>query len=246
MTGAGTTLVRNRDNDHGHLRERGLLEDLAPGRPTRRRNWPRVGAAAALAVLSGGLFVALYASAGDRHPVLALAREIPAGAAITAGDLVTARVAPDAALVPIPAQDAASVIGRRAVVRLLPGTLLTAGELVVGPMVGASSSSVGLDLKPGEVPVGLAPGDPVLVVETNGAGAGAGQSVAGGPGQGAVAPTVLVDRATVLSVTVPSANAGSGDTAITIEVPAPLAAAVVTAAAAGEVALAGLGPTGGG
>lgn len=239
-----TTLTRSRSRSQ--VPKADPLGDLAPGGPARRRNWPRAGAAAALAVLSGGLFVLLYASAGHRQPFLAVAREVPAGGIVMAGDLATARVGSDAALVPIPAQEAAAVVGRRAAVTLVPGTLLTAGDLAAGPVVGTSSASVGLDLKAGEVPAGLSPGDPVLVVETNGTGSGAGQPATGGLAQTAPGPEVLVDRATVLSAVGPSASSGSGgDTEVTVEVPAALAAAVVTASSVGDVALAGLGPAGG-
>jgi hypothetical protein len=142
-------------------------------------------------------------------------------------------------------QAASSVIGRRAAVALVPGTLLTAGDLAAGPVVGDSGASVGLDLKPGEVPAGLSPGDAVLVVETNNGSGGPSQVATGGTGQQAGLPTVLVERARVLAVAAPSAATGSSSTDVTIEVPAPLAAVVATAASAGDVALAGLGPGGG-
>lgn len=237
-----TTVSRSRGN--GQVQEAGMLDQLAPGGAGRRRNWPRIGAAAALAVLSSSLFVLLYASAGSRQPVLALARAVPVGGVLTAADLTTARVASDPALAPIPVQEASQVIGRRAAVALVPGTLVTAHDLTSGPAVAPSSASVGLDLKAGEVPAGLAPGDAVLVVETNGT-SPAGPGAPATAGQPAGGPTVLVDRAAVLEVAPPAAAAGSSDTTVTIEVPAGLAAAVATAAAAGDVALAGLGQAGG-
>lgn len=237
-----TTLSRSAPN--GHVRPPKTLDQLAPGPNGRRRNWPRVGAAVALAVLSGALFVLLYASAGSRHPILAVARAVPVGGVVTPGDLATARIAPDPSLSPIPVQDAAEVIGRRAAVALVPGTLLTAQDIAAGPVVGASRASVGLDLKAGEIPAGLSPGDTVLVVGTNGANPAAPAALTAG-GQGTGAPVVLVDRAVVLAVAGPTGGSGSSDTAVTIEVPAGLAATVATAAAAGEIALAGLGQAGG-
>lgn len=243
MSGLGASTLATRGTGNGQVHERSLLQQLAPGQPTGRRNWPRVGAAAALALLCGATFVLLYSSAGARRPFLAVARPVPVDGTITAADLVTARVAPDAGLAPIPVQDTAGVIGRRAAVALVPGTLLTAGDLAAGPILGSRSSSVGLDLKPGELPAGLGVGDAVLVVETAGPSATAGPGTAAG-GAPSGAPTVLVDHATVLSVGQPSAGAGTGDTEVTIGVPSTLAAVVVTAAAAGDVALAGLSPQG--
>lgn len=215
-----------------------LLEQLAPGRHTRRRNWPRVGAAAALAVFCGALFVLLYASAGSRHPYLAVARPLSPGQTITAADLRIARVQADPALSPIPANEAAGVVGRRAAVALLPGSLLTPGDLASGPLLGAGEASVGLDLKPGQVPADLAPGDSVVVIDT----AAPGQTAAAGSSGSSA--TVLVSRATVLSVSQPAATSANGDTEVTVMVPADLAAEMATAASAGDIAVAVLGSSG--
>src|ERR1700758_4285842 len=105
-----------------------LIDQLAPGRPLRRRNWPRLGAAAALAVVCGALFVLLYQSAGSRHPFLAVARPVASGQVVAPSDLTTVRVTSDSALTPIPADEAGLVIGRHAAVALVPGTLLTPAD----------------------------------------------------------------------------------------------------------------------
>ena len=230
-----TTTTRTSGNGQATGLE--LAEQLAPGRPIRRRNWPRVGAAAALAVFCGALFVLLYASAGSRHPFLSVARPVAAGGTITAADLRIARVQADPALSPIPANDASAVVGHRASVALVPGTLLTPDDLASGPILGADQASVGLDLKPSQVPANLAPGDSVVVIAT------------GAPGQGAAAggsgvANVLVSKATVLSVTAPSTSSANGDTEVTVSVPADLAAEVATAASAGDIAVAALGSNG--
>ena len=230
-----TTTTRTSGNGQATGLE--LAEQLAPGRPTRRRNWPRVGAAAALAVFCGALFVLLYASAGSRHPILAVARPLAAGETITAADLRIARVPADPALSPIPANEAGAVVGRRASVALVPGTLLTPDDLASGPILGAGEASVGLDLKPSQVPAGLAPGDSVVVIETSTPGQNA---AAGGSG----VANVLVSQATVLSVTGPSSTSANGDSDVTVSVPAALAAEVASAASAGDIAVAALGSNG--
>ncbi|HMK63069.1 MAG TPA: SAF domain-containing protein [Acidimicrobiales bacterium] len=207
-----------------------LLDQLTPGRAPRRRNWPRVGAAVALAVFCGALFVLLYASAGARHPYLAVALPVAAGNTITAADLTTARVQSDAALSPIPASEAEAVVGRHAAVALVPGTLLTPADLAAGPVLGADEASVGLDLKPGEVPGDLVPGANVVVIDTSSSGQ-----------TSSPVPDVLVSQAPVLSVVQPTANSADGDTQVTLAVPADLAADVATAASGGDVAIAGLG-----
>ena len=223
----------------GQARSFELLDQLAPGRPTRRRDWPRVAAAAALAVFCGALFVLLYASAGSRHPYLAVARPLAAGQTISAGDLRIARVQADPSLSPIPADESSAVVGRRASVALMPGTLLTPGDLASGPLLGANEASVGLDLKPSQVPSNLVPGSSVVVIDTAAPGQPAGTASAGS------SATVLVSQATVLSVTEPTATSANGDAEVTVIVPAELAAAVAAASSAGDIAVAALGSSGG-
>jgi hypothetical protein len=232
------TTVTTRPQGDGQASGLELLDRLAPGHPRRRRNWARVGAAACLALFCGVFFVLLYASAGSRHPYLAVARPLPPGATITASDLAIARVQDDPALSPIPAGEAGAVVGRRAAVALVPGTLLTPADLASGPLLGAGEASVGLDLKPGQVPAGLVPGEAVAIIDTATTPPGAGASGSG-------SSNVLVAQATVLSVTAPMAGSASGDTEVTVAVPADVAAEVATAASAENVAVAALGRSGG-
>lgn len=232
-----TTSTRTSADGQGAVVD--LLGQLTPGRAVRRRNWSRVAAALALAVFCGGVFVILYASAGGRHPYLAVARSISAGETITASDLSVAHVQSDSALSPIPANEANAVVGHRAAVALAPGTLLTPADLASGPLLGAGEASVGLDLKPGQVPGNLSPGTSVIVIDTAGS-QPASASGTSGPG------SVLVSRAAVLNVSLPTANSANGDTEVTLAVPADVAAEVATAAAAGDIAVAALGGSGGG
>lgn len=225
-----------RTSGNGRLTSPDLLEQLAPAPGRRRRNWPRVGAATALALLCGALFVLLYASAGSRHPFLAVARAVAPGQLITSTDLTTARVTSDAALSPIPADEANLVVGRHAAVALLPGTLLTLSDLASGPLVAPGDASVGLDLKPGQLPAGLEPGDSVLVIQTAGSQSSALSSSS--------EPTVL-GRATVLAVTPPPTDSPTGNTVVTLVVSTSQVAQVVDEASAGQISLAGLGATAG-
>lgn len=229
--------LATRASTNGQSAGQELLEQLAPGRSSRHRSWPRVGAGVALAIISGSIFVALYASEGSRHPYLAVARPVAVGETVVAADLTTVRMPSASALDPIPAGQVDAVIGRRAAVGLVPGTLLTGRDLASGPILGRDQASVGLDLKPGQVPAGLAPGGSVAVIETTGAGSGAVAAAISNP-------TVLVSRATVLSAVTPTNAAASNDTEVTLVVPADLAAAIATAAAAGQVAVVGVSPEG--
>lgn len=148
-----------------------------------------------LVVLAGGLI----AFAGSqvlikRHEVLAVARDVPVGATITAADLTTASVAKDSALSPIPASDRSQIVGMVAQVGLVKGELLTRGQ--VGPSSGFTDGQqlVALPLKQGQFPArGLTPGQKVLIVPTPGtngqSGSGSGERTAA-PSSSGVTGTV--------------------------------------------------------
>jgi hypothetical protein len=165
----------------------------------RRARRPMVVAVGTILAVVGGLGTyALVNDAGDRVAVLAVAQSVPKGATITAADLVTAQVAPDPALSPVPASDAAQIIGKTAAVDLVQGSLLTAGSVQVGSSLTAGRSVVGILAKPGMIPAGqLQPGDAVTVVST--------------PGQSGTKPTgaPLTITAVVVSVGAPDANENS-------------------------------------
>lgn len=147
------------------------------GRPVRLAGLPRrrrpLFAAAGVALLAAGaaVTVSLVSGAGARTGVLAVARPVPVGAVLSAADLSVARVAADAALRPVPAGERSRVVGQRAVVALIPGTLLTAANLTSRPVPAAGQQLVAISLKAGQLPAaGLQAGDRVLVVVTPGDG----------------------------------------------------------------------------
>src|SRR5215211_4901335 len=74
--------------------------------PPRRRRRPALLTLAVAMVVLGALGAAYLAtSLGQTSPVIAVAREVPWGQAVTAADLVEARVSVDPALQPIPYGD---------------------------------------------------------------------------------------------------------------------------------------------
>lgn len=120
-----------------------------------------------LAVLAALGAVAAVNSASDRSSVLAVARDVPAGEAITEEDLVVAEVSADSALDPVPASERDSVVGERPAVPLKEGSLLTRSQLAVGTGLGDDKQLVGVKVERGRAPAGvLAPGDEVLAVTT--------------------------------------------------------------------------------
>ena len=156
----------------------GPLPMASPGGPPvgisgaapRRARRPMVVAVGTVLAVVGGLSAySLVSHAGDRVAVLALAQSVPRGQTVTSADLVVAQVAPDPALLPVPAADAAQIVGRTSSVDLTKGSLLTAGEVQSGVSLTAGKSVVGVLAKPGMIPAGqLQPGDAVVVVSTPG------------------------------------------------------------------------------
>lgn len=154
---------RGRDAGHGLL-------DPASGRGTatpprgRRRSWALI-VVAALFVVGSGLAVAAWGlSAGDRVSVLAVAGPVAKGAPIDREDLVSVSVSGVDGAVAV--ADASEVIGKRTVVQLVEGQILTDAMLADKPLPGPGQSMVGLALEPSRVPGSLEPGDIVDVVAT--------------------------------------------------------------------------------
>jgi hypothetical protein len=164
----------------------------------------------ALLVLVCVLGFAYYASQlSDRVPVLAVAQPVAAGQSITAADLKQVSAANDVSLDLIPVSQASAVIGRTAVVPLLPGTLLT--QSLIGDAAFPPSGKVvaSVALKPGQYPQGLVAGAHVeAFVSAGGAGGqnSLGASAAAGSGSRLSAVVLGVDLG----------GDGQGDTVVTL------------------------------
>lgn len=133
----------------------------------RERRWSIAALCIVLAVLAGLGAAAAVTSASDRVQVLAIARDVPAGQALTDADLIVAEVSADAALTPVPAGQKAAMVGKRPSVDLRKGGLLTTSQLAQGTGLGDDRQQVGVQVKRGQAPAGtLTPGDKVLAVTT--------------------------------------------------------------------------------
>ena len=146
---------------------------VAPVRLTaaaKRRVSRKMLSLAVLVVLLGGLLA--YSAAQmltTRTDVLAVARDVPVGATLTAADLVVASIPADPALTPVPATELADVVGMVAEVQLIQGSLLTTQQIGAGSGLPAGEVLVALPLQDGQFPArGLSPGQQVLVVPTPG------------------------------------------------------------------------------
>lgn len=180
------------------------LPPAAP-RPTgARRRRPGFIALSAALVLTGSLTSAyLYNQTGQRYEVLAVAKAVPAGALITSDDLTTVRISLDPGIKPV--SDSSLVVGKRAAVGLVPGTLITRGQVTDSQLIGADQVQVGIATTQNQRPAApLTPGQKVTLI---------GIPDAGGTGPALAAPVsgtvVLVGPAdsqqtVVVDVAIPS------------------------------------------
>jgi hypothetical protein len=190
-------------------------------------------AAVMLAAAGAGIAATTAVAAGHRVPVLALSRDVPLGATVTADDLRIAHVASDPALQPMGANARGQVVGRHAAMALPAGTLLTQSMLTDTFAPGPGQALVAVALKAGEMPARpLAAGDHVLAVtgvaQANGAGAPS--------GSGSSLPVVVADVGPATP---------DGTVVVDVVVASSDAASLARQAAAGSVALVLLGPAAG-
>ncbi|MFI6232753.1 SAF domain-containing protein [Micromonospora sp. NPDC050784] len=134
----------------------------------QRRVRPGLLGLAVLLIALGGLGAAFaVTSVRATGSYLAVARPVEVGREISAADLVTVQVAGGQGLRPVPAGRLDEVVGKRAAVALLPGTLLTLGQVTNDPLLGPGQQQIALGLKTAQVPAReLHPGDKVLLVST--------------------------------------------------------------------------------
>lgn len=137
-----------------------------PGR--RQRRWS-VALVAVLVTLGSALaFALLWMNAGDRTPVLAVTGDVSRGQIIEAGDLEVVRVSSDPGIDPIPGAQRDEIIGQRAAIDLVDGTLLTSNMLGEGLAIEPGKVVVGLVLDGGQRPTrDLSPGDLVRIISTS-------------------------------------------------------------------------------
>ncbi|MGH9090718.1 MAG: SAF domain-containing protein [Acidimicrobiales bacterium] len=163
---------------------------------------------------------------GSREEVLVVAHPVAAGQVLTAGDLRSARVSTGSGVQAVPVGGESGVVGRRAAVPLLAGSLLTDSAVGPAPLVGSGSDVVAVGLKAGAYPPDLAAGDRVQVVPVvSSSGSGTGTTTSGTP-----------IGATVLAVDVAAAGS-NGPTVFSLQVSTGDADEVASLAAAGQASL---------
>ena len=189
-----------------------------------RRRPPALAVGLAVALIALGVFVFLTPRTARATPVLVLRSPVAAGQTITADDLKVVSLALPKGLAAVPASQEASVVGKVARANLSLGSLLAPSSY--GSTAG-QWSEVGVSVKPGQYPPGLAAGAQVEVV--------VGPSAGGTTATPLALGTVLAPTAHVVSVTT---GAGTPGTAmVALDVPPAEALAVAEVGAAQQVLL---------
>jgi len=186
-----------------------------PRRPNPRRRSPALASLGVVLVVVGALAGWRYVSAAssDDRPYIAVFQPVSAGEQITAADLQVVTITSARGLTPVPASEMDTIVGEYAKVALLPGTLLTHGDVTPTNAVGPNQALVGLKLaatqRPGRA---LRAGDHVLLVsvpQSNGTNQASGTSLP-------LLPATIVDvgapdneNTAVVDVLVPVSDATS-------------------------------------
>lgn len=193
--------------------------------PPRERK-PALAALAVLLILGGALATTmLVLNSGDRVSAIRVTQQVGAGQKFTKETIEEVKIA-DTGIDFVAWSQRQQVLDSFASVTILPGTLLT-NEMGVrtSSELSEGKATVGLSLKPGQMPAGVGKGDRVQVI-----------LVPSRQSQGE--SRVLAASALVFSVGERSRSAASGQ--ITVVVDAPAAPEIVAAASAGEIAVAEL------
>ncbi len=177
-----------------------------------------------LAVLGALAALWMVNAAGQRVPVLVLARTVPVGAAVADADLAVTDLSAGPGIVAVEAGRRSEVVGQVARTELVAGSLLSPDQLAPAGPPEAGQVLVVIALPPSRMPAtGLAPGTPILVVSTPPTDADA---------TAASAPASIA--ATVVRVGTPDLN---GLTPVDVALPAGDGPALAARAATGRIAV---------
>ncbi len=197
----------------------------------RQRRWSLALVAVLVTLGSALAFAVLWLNAGDRKPVLAVTRNVPAGQVIASQDIEVVRVSADPALTPVPSDRRGEIIGQTASFDLVAGTLLTEGAVGEATALEVGTAVVAVALGAGELPTAsLREGDRVLTVLTG----IEGEAVEDGGPAPDVLGRVIGRGATVYAL---ERDEVDGSLIVSLMVGEPDAAAVAGAEAADRISL---------
>ncbi len=189
-----------------------------------RRNRSRIGLGVVVIALSVLGAVTLINRGAERAAALALARDVPAGAVLSADDLITVDLPLDTGVPTVAADDAHMIVGQAASVTLLEGTLLNPSHLSATARVPDGMALLGALLDPGQYPVGLREGDVVRLISSV-------------PSSDLTAGSTIEDLGTAEVVEMAEPITGPGALVVSLLVPDAQAGRVSTAGAEGRISL---------
>jgi Flp pilus assembly protein CpaB len=198
----------------------------------RHRQFPLVVVGVLLVLGCALAFTDASLHLGNREEVLVLAQPVAAGQILSSTDLRAARVSTGSGLDVVLSGQEATVVGRRAAVALVAGSLLTASEVGSSPPVGSGFDVVAVGLKAGAYPPELAPGDRVQIIPVT-------SSTSGGTDAASVTSGSPVS-AIVLSVDAATSDSNN-PTVFSLQVSTSDADEVASLAAAGQASLVEVG-----
>jgi len=202
--------------------------------PKRRTPVGRLAFGLILVLLCAGVLTVMFTRAQHRSAVLAVARPVAAGEAISDADLRVAHVSEDG-LTTIPAAQLGRVVGQIAAVDLRPGMNLTPDVLHGSAIPAAGYMVAGVLFKPGQLPGrALRAGDQVeLVTTASGQPSASSANTASSSSPGATATT---RRAQVVTAT-PVSGTADGSVVVDLLLAEADGPSVASDGAAGHLAL---------
>ncbi|CAL9475221.1 hypothetical protein [Streptomyces sp. Tu 3180] len=213
--------------------------DRLPTPPRERK--PALAALAVLLILVGALGATmLVLQAGDRIEVVKVKNEIQAGESVTDGDVTSVMVAEDTSINYVLWDQLDTLKTLKAKTTIYKDTVVQGQMFAKGNSLPAGKASVGLALKEGQYPADIKPGDVVAAYHVGGTVGGSNDSDDAGAGAGGSSSSggALVDDARVNTVADDSdSTVSTGSRTLTLLVDQADAAALASAAAAGEVAI---------
>ncbi|HYZ54541.1 MAG TPA: hypothetical protein VE733_13720 [Streptosporangiaceae bacterium] len=169
-----------------------------PSVPRERK--PALAALAVLLILGGALAVGyLMTSSAKRVAAIEISQPVGEGQQITSADMREVQIAANSGISYVPWSEANGVARSFASINIPAGTLLTPDMAVSANTLTNGKDVLGLALKDGQLPVGLAVGDRINIYEVGNAGGGC----LGSPGK------LLSSGAIVLKISSPSATSSS-------------------------------------
>jgi hypothetical protein len=198
-----------------------------PGAPRERK--PALAALAVLLILGGALAVGyLMTSSAKRVAAIEISRPVAEGQQLTLSDMQQVQVTPSSNLNYVPWSEAQQVTRYFASTNIPAGTLLTSRMAVGADSLTGSRDVIGLALKDGQLPAGLAQGDHIDIYQVSDAIV----SCPGKPG------SLLSGNAIVLRISSPSATSSSAVDDVEVAVTPATAGAVACNASNGIIGIA--------